>query len=132
MFNALFDAIVVLAKQKGVQFEHHPSTRLHSILKIENLIHYTIATREHPNKKSAARTTDAAWLAMPRAALELVAQATRYEDHRGLDGLNHQKVQLYLESAILQPTSYPPQRTSYEVKANVVKALAKQDFPGIT
>ena len=34
MFNALFDAIVKLAKKKGVNFKYHPNTRLHSILQI--------------------------------------------------------------------------------------------------
>ena len=150
MFNALFDAIVTLAKKKGVQFEYHPNTRLHSILEINGVVHYSTATRKDPDKKSGSRTTAAAWLAMPRYAIDLVAQATRYEDHRGLDVLNHQKVQLYLESAILQPSykvgmffdqpwwsataatppSYPPQLTSYEVTENVLKALAKLGFPG--
>ena len=41
---------------------------------------------------------------MPRYAIDLVAQATRYEAHEGLDVLNHRKVQLYLESAIMQPS----------------------------
>jgi len=149
IFNALFDAIVKLAKGKGVRFEYHPDTRLHSILKIGNAIHYSIATRKNPNKKSAAKITDAAWLAMPRYAIDLVAQATRYEDHEGLDVLNHQKVQLYLESAIKQPSykvgmffaqqwwtdtsnsalQYPAPITSYEVTQRVVDQLAKEDFP---
>jgi hypothetical protein len=149
MFNALFDAIVKLAKAKGVIFDYHPDTRLHSILKIENKIHYAIATRETPDKKSASKTTDAAWLAMPRYALDLVAQATQYQDHKGLDVLNHQKVQLYLESAILQPSykvgmffehewwtdttnsalQYPAPITSFEVTQNVLDQLAKDGFP---
>lgn len=149
MFNALFDEIVKLAAKKGVRFEYHPDTRLHSILQIDGVIRFSIASRKDPNKKSASGTAQAAWLAMPRAAIELVAQATRYEDHKGLDALNHQKVQLYLESAILQPSykvgmffdqewwsanaanppTYPPQLTSYEVTANVLKALAAQGFP---
>ena len=144
MFNALFEAIVTLAKQKGVQLEYHPNTRLHSILGGEGQINYTLATREQPTKKSSSRTTDAAWLAMPRNSIDLVAQATRYEDTQGLDVLNHQKVQLYLESAIMQPSYkvgmffdkpwwtdsyYPPQLTSYEVTEDVLKALAKQGFP---
>ncbi|HXB20199.1 MAG TPA: hypothetical protein VNV88_02400 [Candidatus Solibacter sp.] len=149
MFNALFDAIVKLAKQKGVNFKYHPDTRLHSILQIDGVIHYSIATRKDPTKKSASGTTDAAWLAMPRYAIDLVAQATRYETPTGLDVLNHQKVQLYLESAIMQPSykvgmffdqpwwsdkaanppNYPPQLTSYEVTENVLKALAKLGFP---
>lgn len=149
MFNALFDAIVKLAKDKGVQFNYHPNTRLHSILEINKVIHYTIATREHPHKKSGSKTTEAAWLAMPRYAIDLVAQATRYEDHEGLDVLNHQKVQLYLESAVLQPSykvgmffdqpwwadssqnppRYPAQITSYEVTENVIEELGKKGFP---
>jgi hypothetical protein len=149
MFNALFDAIVKLAKAKGVSFEYHPDTRLHSILKIENKIHYSIATRKTPDKKSASKTTDAAWLAMPRYALDLVAQATQYQDHDGLDVLNHQKVQLYLESAILQPSykvgmffdrqwwtdttnpalQYPAPITSFEVTQAVLDQLGKDGFP---
>ncbi|MES2207267.1 MAG: hypothetical protein V4525_10810 [Pseudomonadota bacterium] len=147
IFNTLFDAIVILAKKKGVNFAYVPNTRLHSILKIKDTIHYAIATRERPNKKSASKTTTAAWLAMPRYALELVAQATRYEDHEGLDVLNHQKVQLYLESAVMQPsykvgmffdsewwldaanTPYPPQLASYELTQKVLEQLAKAGFP---
>ena len=149
IFTALFEAIVKLADEKGVHFEYHPDTRLHSILKIGNAIRYAIATRKNPNKKSATKTTDAAWLAMPRYAIDLVAQATRYEDHEGLDVLNHQKVQLYLESAILQPSykvgmffdqqwwtdttnsalQYPAPLASYEVTLAVLAQLAKQEFP---
>jgi hypothetical protein len=149
IFNALFEAIVKLAKAKGVRFEYYPDTRLHSILKDKDEIRYSIATRKNPNKKSASKTTDAAWLAMPRYAIDLVAQATRYESHDCLDVLNHQKVQLYLESAIMQPSykvgmffhkewwtdttnpalQYPAPITSYEVTQNVLDQLAKQGFP---
>jgi hypothetical protein len=147
MFTALFAAIVRLAKKKGVNFKYYPNTRLHSILQIDNIIHYSIATRENPNKKSGSSTTDAAWLAMPRYAIDLVAQATRYEDHKGLDVLNHRKVQLYLESAIMQPsykvgmffsspwwadtvnTPYPAQISAYEVTDDVLKELAVKGFP---
>ena len=149
IFTALFEAIVKLADEKGVHFEYHPDTRLHSILKIGSDIRYAIATRKNPNKKSATKTTDAAWLAMPRYAIDLVAQATRYEDHEGLDVLNPQKVQLYLESAILQPSykvgmffdqqwwtdttnsalQYPAPLASYEVTLGVLAQLAKQEFP---
>ncbi len=147
IFNALFDAIEALAKKKGVRFEYYPNTRLHSILQIKQTIHYSIATREHPNKKSASKTTQAAWLAMPRYAIELVAQATRYENHEGLDVLNHQKVQLYLESAVMQPsykvgmffdtewwldavnTPYPPQLESYEIIDKVLAQLTQEGFP---
>jgi hypothetical protein len=147
MFNALFAAVVQLAKKQGVKFKYYPNTRLHSILQIDEVIHYSIAKRENPNKKSGSNTTDAAWLAMPRYAIDLVAQATRYEDHQGLDVLNHRKVQLYLESAIMQPsykvgmffsepwwadtvnTPYPAQISAYEVTDDVLKELAAQGFP---
>ncbi len=147
MFNALFDAVLKLAKEKGVDLQYRPNTRLHSILEIDKVVHYALATRENPNKKSVSKTTDAAWLAMPRNAIDLVAQATRYENHPGLDVLNHNKVQLYLESAILQPsykvgmffdepwwtdtvnTPYPAQLTSYEVTINVLKELEANGFP---
>jgi hypothetical protein len=142
MFNALFEAIVKLAKKQGVKFEYHPNTRLHSILQIEQVIHYWTATRENPNKKSGSSTTDAAWLAMPRYALDLVAQATRYESHEGLDVLNHRKVQLYLESAIMQPSykvgmffdspwwaDAESQVTTYKVTDDVLNELAAQGFP---
>jgi hypothetical protein len=149
IFNALFDAIVKLAKAKGVRFDYHPDTRLHSILNGSNGVRYSVATRKYPNKKAATRTTNAAWLAMPRYAIDLVAQATRYEDHEGLDVLNHEKVQLYLESAIMQPSykvgmffdqewwtdttnsalQYPAPILSYEVTLRVLDALAKAGFP---
>jgi hypothetical protein len=149
IFGALFEAILGLAKVKGVRFDYHPDTRLHSILQDKDGIRYAIATRKNPNKKSATRATDAAWLAMPRYAIDLVAQATRYEDHEGLDVLNHRKVQLYLESAIMQPSykvgmffdrewwtdttnsalQYPAPILSYEVTLGVLEALAKAGFP---
>jgi hypothetical protein len=149
MFNALFAAIVQLAKKKGVNFKYSPNTRLHSILQVDKVIHYWIATRANPNKKSGSSTTDAAWLAMPRYAIDLVAQATRYQEHQGLDVLNHRKVQLYLESAIMQPSykvgmffnqpwwadtfnsppPYPAQISAYEVTDEVLKNLAAKGFP---
>ena len=149
MFNALFDAIVKLAGEQGVKFDYRPNTRLHSVLQNGKTVHYTLATRENPDKPSAKRTTDAAWLAMPRYAIDLVAQATRYQKHDGLDVLNHRKVQLYLESAVMQPSykvgmffsepwwannadtppAYPAQVEGYEVTKDVLAALKKEKFP---
>jgi hypothetical protein len=149
IFASLFEAIVKLAKSKGVKLDYHPDTRLHSILQIKGTIQYAIATRKQPDKKSATKTTDAAWLAMPRYAIDLVAQATRYQEHDGLDVLNHKKVRLYLESAIMQPSykvgmffdaewwtdttnsalQYPAPIASWEVTQAVLDALAKQGFP---
>lgn len=150
MFNSLFEEIVKLAKAKGIDFQYHANKRLHSILVKEGVIHYTIANRDHPNKKASSHTTHAAWMAMPRYAIDLVAQATRYKDFDGkdvLDVLNHKKVQLYLESAILQPSykigmffdspwwlasskeqpPYPAPITSYEITEKVLCCLT--DYP---
>ncbi len=152
MFNALFDDILRLAKESGVTFKYQPNTRLHSILStIDGKVRYTTATRANPNKKNAEGFADAAWMAMPRASIEMVAQATRYEDHEGTDVLNDTQVQLYLESAILQPSykvgmffkdpwwannyqgddaaTYPAQINSYEVTQDVINNLGKQGFP---
>ncbi len=144
MFTALFAAIQTLAKEKGVQFRYYPNTRLHSILAKDDGIHYTFAERAHPWKPAGERTTNAAWLAMPRHSLDLVARATRYCQSDGLDVLNHQKVQLYMESAIMQPSykvgmffhtpwwtssTYPALLTSYVVTPTVVAELKKQKFP---
>ena len=101
-----FDAIVALAKKKGVDFKYYPDTRLHSILWKDGKAAYTYAKRSDPNIAAGARTADAAWLAMPRAAIDLVAKATRFErqEHGTVDVLNHEKVNLYLEATIMQPS----------------------------
>lgn len=106
MFNALFEAIVAACKKKGIEFRYHPDTRLHSILWKNNKAVFTYATRKEPNIAAGTREADAAWLAIPRAAIDLVAQATRFrKPEKGeTDVLNHEKVSLYLESAIMQPS----------------------------
>jgi len=144
MFTALFDAITTLASQKGVILKYSPNTRLRSILQKDGAIHYSYATREKPWEKAGSSVTDAAWLAMPRYAIDLVAQATRYEKTDGLDVLNGRKVTLYLESAIMQPSykvgmffdspwwaqaTYAPQLTGYVVTQDVILELRKKGFP---
>ncbi|HEV2964681.1 MAG TPA: hypothetical protein VG649_22825 [Candidatus Angelobacter sp.] len=145
MFHALFEAIVKLAKDKGVNFKYSPNTRLRSIHEKNKVVHYTYATRENPWKKAGSSTTDAAWLAMPRHSLELVAQGCRFEEHDGVDVLNHSKVNLYLEAAIMQPSykvgmffddpwwitkaAYPAQLTGYVVTEVVILQLKKAGFP---
>jgi hypothetical protein len=104
LFDALFEAVEKLAKEKGITLNYCPNIRLRSILHTEKGIHFTTATRQHPDQLAERKTCDAAFLAMPRAAIELVAQATRYSDMEGLDVLNHEKVQLYLESVIMEPS----------------------------
>jgi hypothetical protein len=151
MFNALFDAVVALAKKKGIDFKYHPDTRLHSILWKGGKAAYTYAKRSDPNIAAGTREADAAWLAMPRAAIDLVAQATRFQrpEHGAVDVLNHEKVNLYLEATIMQPSykvgmffdapwwapdaadpaPYPAQITGYTITAEDIAALKKQKFP---
>jgi len=144
IFNALFDAIVELANEKGVDFKYHPNTRLHSILQKGSEVHYSIATRKNPNKKSGTGISDAAWMAMPPYALDLVAQATRYVEHDGIDVLNHEKVQNYLSSAIMQPSykvgmffdspwwltsPYPAPILAWELTYPVLDKLAGSGIP---
>lgn len=104
MFTALFAAIEKAAKESGVNFKYHPDTRLHSILHKKGVVHFKTSTRRDPWRPAGKNTCDAAWLAMPRNSIELVAQATAYQLNDGLDVLNDQKVKLYLEAAVMQPS----------------------------
>lgn len=145
MFTALFEQIVRLAKEKGVVFRYYPDTRLQSILVVDGVIRYTYATRKEPWVSAGERTTDAAWLAMPRYALDLVARGSRYVGHGALDVLNHRKVQLYMDAAIMQPsykigmffdrewwldasTPYPPHIRAWELTDKVLAQLKKAGF----
>jgi hypothetical protein len=149
MFNALFDRIQKLAKAKGVRFDYQPNTRLHSILWKDGKAVFTLATRANPDKPGATRQADAAWLAMGRSPIEQVAQATRYQDQDGLDVLNHERVSLYLESTVMQPSykvgmffasdwysgtsssapPYPARIEGYCVTATEIAELARRKFP---
>jgi hypothetical protein len=151
MFNALFDQIVALARQQGIDFRYHPDTRLHSILWKDGKAVFTYATRANPDLAAGTRSADAAWLAMPRAAIDLVAQATRFRKPEAgeTDVLNHEQVVLYLESTIMQPSykvgmffhtpwwtleaenppAYPALIEGYVVTPDVIAALKKQKFP---
>ncbi len=144
MFNALFEATEKLAKAKGIVLKYFPNTRLHSILAKNNNIEFGIATREKPWQKTETKTTDAVWLAMPRYAIDLVAQATRFQSTEGLDVLNAQRVKLYLESVVMQPSykvglffdtpwwldnaTYPPKLTSFVVNDQSLAQLKKMKW----
>ncbi|NQY07154.1 MAG: hypothetical protein HRT68_13445, partial [Flavobacteriaceae bacterium] len=146
LFTSLFDKVEKLAKHKKIKFHYHPDTRLRSIIEHKNVIHYTTATRKNPDKKEDERTTHAAFLAMPRSAIELVAQATRYDDKSGNDVLNHEKVQLYLESVLIEPSykigmffheewwkesggaKYPAKLTSYFLTDHSADSLEGKGF----
>lgn len=138
MFTALFAEIEKTAKEKGVVLKYHANTRLHSILDKKGVVHFHTATRDDPRRPSAEKTCTAAWLAMPRHSIELVAEATGYQTNDGLDVLNDNAVKLYLEAAIMQPSykiglffdepwwekaTYAPRLTSLVVTAEVLKTL---------
>lgn len=143
MFKALFGDIVKLAKEKRVELKYRSGMRLHSVLQKDGKIQYACANREQPWTKALSASTDCAWLAMPRYAIDLVAQATRYNDTGGLDVLNDRQVMLYLESVIMQPSykvgmffasdwwnqaTYPPQLTSYVVTERTIARLREGGF----
>jgi hypothetical protein len=117
---------------------------LHSILEKNKTIHFGIATREKPWQKAAEKTCAAAWLAMPRHSIDLVANATRYTTNDGLDVLNHKNVQLYLEAAIMQPSykiglffdspwwlnaTYAPKIICYTITTTSLQELEKLKWP---
>lgn len=145
MFAALFQAIVALAHRKGIDFRFTPNTRLHSIFVQDGAIQYRLAKRADPWRVSQGHTTQAAWLAMPRYAIELVAQGSRYEGPDGrLDVLNAEKVRLYLEAAVMQPSykvgmffdspwwltaPYPAKIAGFEVTQAVIHRLKAGGFP---
>ena len=145
MFAALFNAIVTLADQKGVVFKFTPNTRLQSIFVQAGVIHYRLATRTEPWRASHSQMTHAAWLAMPRYAIELVAQGSRYSaPSETLDLLNTKKVRLYLEAAVMQPSykvgmffdspwwltaQYPAKIIGFEVTQAVIATLNSKGFP---
>jgi len=144
MFNALFKEIVAAAKRKGVVFNYFPNTRLHSILEKNGSIEFGIASRENPWQKIATKNADAAWMAMPRHSIDLVASATRYTKNDGFDILNQQQVQLYLEAAVMQPSykvglffdtpwwlnaTYAPKIKCFTVTDEVIAQLVKIGWP---
>lgn len=149
IFRALFKAIVSLARSKKVTLKYVPDTRLHSVLSEGRKVTFTTASRTNPDRGSRPKQTDAAWLAMPKHSLELVAQATRYQPHRGTDVLNDPQVQLRLQSLIEQPSykigmffkeawwladaeakpPYPAKIQGWEVTLDVLADLDHHGFP---
>jgi hypothetical protein len=144
MFRALFADIVRLAKEKRVELKYRPNMRLHSVVQRDGKIQYACAGRDQPWAKALSASADCVWLAMPRHAIDLVAQATRYDHAGGLDVLNDRRVTLYRESVIMQPSykvgmffdtdwwkgaTYAPQLTSYVVTDRTIARLREDGFP---
>lgn len=104
LFVKLFEKIIDCCKKKEISWKYVPECRLRSIYLKDGQIIFTTALRQSPHTIDHTSTTDYAFLAMPRQSLELVAQGTRYKDSKITDVLNHEKVQLYLQSVAKQPS----------------------------
>jgi hypothetical protein len=106
LFASLYAAARDAAQAAGIGFILTPRTRLHSIWLKDGAVIYRTATAADPFAPASGElVADYAFLAMPPRSIELVAQATRYQDMTSkLDFLNVTPVQNYLESVILQPS----------------------------
>ena len=107
LFETLYAAARDAAQQRGIDFALTQGCRLHSIWHDEaGGIRYRTAMANDPYAGAGAeQTADYAFLAMPPRAIDLVAQATRFQDMSpGYDFLNDREVQNYLNSVILQPS----------------------------
>ncbi len=149
LFDALFRAVRKLAEEKNIIFNYYPDTRLRTIVYHEGSIRFTTATRAEPARTAATKTSSAAFLAMPRGAIEKVADATLYGEQDGTDVLNDYRVRLFLESVIMEPSykigmffdeewwrdtpaggpRYPAKLTSYFLTAEGIDELKKDGFP---
>jgi hypothetical protein len=107
IFAALFEQIKTACAQYGINLEYHPHTRLRSIYlnpERDNQITFTLAKARAPFKNSGTHTTDHAFLCMPTGSLQIVADASLYHEGNIIDVLNYEKVVLYRESVIKQPS----------------------------
>ncbi|HWW25463.1 MAG TPA: hypothetical protein VNZ85_06155 [Caulobacter sp.] len=106
VFVQLFQQTRAAAQAAGVGFALQANTRLHSIWLADGEINYRLASAADPFKGGATLTTPNAFLAMPPASLDLVAEATRYADlpDGTLDIMNQRPVQLYMDGVIRQPS----------------------------
>lgn len=107
LFAALFEHIRKACAANGIKLDYQPQTRLRSIFlnpERKGAITFTLATAHAPFKNSGTHTTDHAFLCMPTASLSTVAEASRYHEGNIVDVLNHERVVLYRESVIRQPS----------------------------
>lgn len=106
VFVELYQQTLKAAQAAGVTFDLTQRTRLHSIWLEGETVNYRLASAETPFKGGAVQTTQNAFLAMPPASLDLVAEATQYADmpEGTLDILNAEGVQLYIDGVIRQPS----------------------------
>ena len=107
LFSALFKAIVSLAKANRVKLAYRPNVRVRSIWLDPNdgdRITFSLAKASAPSKSVKVGTTDYAFLAMPPGSLDILAEGTRYDSSNIVDVLNAEKVALYRDSVLKQPS----------------------------
>lgn len=146
LFAALYQKAVAAAALTGVDFSLIQGLRLHSIWLERGQPRYRLASAVDPNKATGdVLGADVTFLAMPPHSIELVAQATRYDNTPGrVDFLNASTVANYLESVILQPSykvamffdtcwwqesTYPPDLVSTGHPPNAVFGPTITDLP---
>ena len=118
VFVQLFQQARAAAQAAGVGFSLQANTRLHSIWLADGVISYRLASAADPFKGGPTLTTPNAFLAMPPASLDLVADATRYADlpmQLYMDGVIRQpsmRVMLFFDSPWWETCPYPPDLTS--------------------
>ena len=138
---------MALANDKGIHFKFMPNTRLQSIFVHKGVIHYRLAKRACRGLGASLRTTQRrlpGWqcLATPSIWWPRVRATSARDDV--LDVLNAQKVRLYLEAAVMQP-SYkvgmffdspwwltapsPAKIAGFEVTQSVIDQLKAGCFP---
>ena len=102
----LYEQTKAEAAKAGISFTLSQKQRLHSIWLEDGAIRYRTATADAPfTPGTDVGAASIAFLAMPKHAIELVAQATRYADMAGKeDFLNAQPVQLALGGVLEQPS----------------------------
>lgn len=107
IYPALFREIQRYCSEHDIEFNYRPRTRLRSIWldpKNNDAITFTLADAGDPTKTAESGVTDCAFLAMPPGSLDIVADASRYQDGDIIDVLNDEKVALYRDSVIKQPS----------------------------
>ena len=106
IYPTLFDKIKDKCADAGVELDYCTRTRLRSIWldpQNDDAISFTLASADNPDKVSARGTTDCAFLAMPPGSLDIVADASRYDEADVVDVLNADRVALYRDAVITEP-----------------------------
>ena len=106
LFKKIFHNIVEISSQKGISFFYSPQTKLEGLYIENGGIAFRIEKGAQAEKNKDVGHADYAFLCMPKRALELVAQGTRY--HLGpkqKDILNSGNVPYWLQSVIQQPSN---------------------------